>query len=245
MRETNLQAVYTRYAETRPGAPITRRDQLSIREPVFRKFFLPVLPPNREAKILDIGCGYGEFLCFLARMGYTQTLGIDLDSRELAVARSLGVRNVRQAEIASALREYHEEFEVISALDVLEHVPKARVFEFLSLVLAALRPGGTFLCQVPNLAAFYAPLFYMDFTHETPFTATSLKQALQMAGLDDVHIHPMGPVAHGLRSAVRSSLWWTISFGLRLIQFVESARWDPLASIYTAAMYAVAKKGRA
>jgi len=245
MRETNLEATYARYAETRPGAAVTRQDQLSVREPVFRRFFLPALPPNRQAKILDVGCGYGEFLIFLARMGYTQTFGIDLDSRELAVARSFGVSNVRQAEIMSALREYREEFEVISALDVLEHVPKARVLECLSLVLAALRPGGTFLCQVPNLAAFYAPLFYMDFTHETPFTATSLKQALQIAGFSNVRIHPMGPVAHGLKSAVRSSLWWTITFGLRIIQFVESARWDPLASIYTAAIYAVAKKGPA
>jgi len=242
MRENQLEAVYTRYAETRPGDAVTGQARLSIRLPVFRKFFMPVLSSNKEAKILDVGCGYGEFLSFLERRGYSQIQGIDLDAKELEVARSLGVKNVRQAEILSALCDYHGEFDFISALDVLEHVPKDRVLEFLSAVRGALRPGGTFLCQVPNLAAFYAPLFYMDFTHETPFTATSLKQALEMAGFQDVRVHPMGPVVHGLKSAVRSSLWWAISSGLRFIQIVESARWDPLASIYTAAIYAVAKK---
>jgi 2-polyprenyl-3-methyl-5-hydroxy-6-metoxy-1,4-benzoquinol methylase len=243
--EKTLENIYTRYAETRPGEEISQPQQLLIREPVFRKFFAPVLPCDRRAKILDVGCGYGEFLCFLQRMGYTQTLGIDLDSKELQIARSRGAGNLRQAEILSALADYRGEFDVISALDVLEHVPKPRVLEFLKLALGALRPGGTFICQVPNLAAFYSPLYYMDFTHETPFTAMSLKQALEMAEFKDVKVHGMGPVAHGLKSAIRAGLWWAISSGIRFIQFVESARRDPLAGIYTAAIYAVAKKANA
>ena len=60
------------------------------------------------------------------------------------------------------------DFDFISAIDVLEHIPKNEIPEFLDLVRAALRPGGRFLCQVPNLAASYNPIFYMDFSHETP-----------------------------------------------------------------------------
>ena len=61
----------------------------------------------------------------------------------------------------TALADYHGEFDLISALDVSEHVPKPRVVEFLTLALGALRSGGTLLCQVPNLAAFYSPLFFI------------------------------------------------------------------------------------
>lgn len=242
MSERILESVYTRYGETRPGEKFSPSQQLTIREPVFRKFFLPVLPQDRQAKILDIGCGYGEFLCFLRRIGFAQTLGIDLDSKSLEIARSNGAGNLRQAEILTALADYHGEFDLISALDVLEHVPKPRVVEFLTLALGALRSGGTLLCQVPNLAAFYSPLFYMDFTHETPFTAMSLKQALEMANFNEVKVYPMGPVAHGFKSAIRTGLWRVINSGFRWIQIVESARRDPLASIYTAAIYAVARK---
>ena len=244
MQGTSLEEIYARYSRTRPGiSAINGPDKLiSIRKSVFRKFFLPFLPADKNARILDIGCGYGEFLSFLTQMGYTQASGIDLDPTGLEVARNLGVKNVRQAQSLLALREYHEEFDIISAIDVLEHVPKARVLEFLGLVHEALRPGASFLCQVPNLAAFYTPLFYMDFTHETPFTAKSLKQALEIANFGDVRVYPMGPVVHGLKSAIRASLWWMISSGFRFIQLVESARWDPLDSIFTAAIFTVAKK---
>ena len=70
----------------------------------------------------------------------------------------------------------------------------------------------------------------------------SLKQALEMANFNEVKVYPMGPVAHGFKSAIRTGLWRVINSGFRWIQIVESARRDPLASIYTAAIYAVARK---
>jgi 2-polyprenyl-3-methyl-5-hydroxy-6-metoxy-1,4-benzoquinol methylase len=244
-QESGLEEVYTRYAETRPGGSSRScPDGLFINDPVFEKLFLPFLPINKDARIVDLGCGYGEFLSFLEKMGYTNTFGVDLDPIGLEIARGRGVKNVKQADAILALRESQREFDVISAIDVLEHVPKVKVLEFLRTVYGALRPGGSFLCQVPNLAAFYSPLFYMDFTHETPFTPTSLRQALEIANFEDVRIRPMGPVVHGLKSAVRAGLWWLINSGFRFIQLVESARHDPIDSIFTAAIFAVAKKAQ-
>ena len=134
------------------------------------------------------------------------------------------------------------QFDFISALDVLEHVPKDRVLPLLDLIHGALRPGGRFLCQVPNLAAFYSPLFYMDFSHETPFTATSLKQVLELTGFGNTRIIPMGPVPHGLISATRFVLWRAIAAGLRFIQVIEGGPRDPLSSIYSAAILGVGEK---
>lgn len=236
--------IYAGYAATRPNyhLPTQPSELFSNREPVFRKHFRPLLPVERDARILDLGCGCGEFLYFLQRNGYTNASGVDLSEKQLEVGRTLGVRNLQWGEAASVLAEARGGFDFISAIDVLEHIPKNQVLGLLGQVHTALRPGGRFVCQVPNLAAFYSPLFYMDFSHETPFTAPSLKQALQLAEFANVRVLPLGPVAHNIKSAVRSILWKGITTCLRFIQTVEGGPPDALCSIHTAAILATADK---
>jgi SAM-dependent methyltransferase len=241
---SNADKLYARYAWTRPNyvAPTQSAELLSLREPVFRKHYLPLLPVERDARILDLGCGYGEFCYFLQRNGYMNTRGLDLSDRQLQVGRSLGVWNLQCEDAGVVLAQSRGEFDFISAVDVLEHVPKNNVLELLEQIYSALRPGGRFVCQVPNLAAFYSPLFYMDFTHETPFTAPSLKQTLQLARFEKIRVLPIGPVAHGIKSAVRSILWKGITACLRFVQTVEGGPPGALCSIYTAAILAAADK---
>ena len=240
----HLGRIYERYAETRPhhAAPASAQQMLRGRAEAFRKFFLPILPTEKDAPILDVGCGYGEFLYFVQANGYSNAYGIDLNARQVEAGSSLGVLNLRCGDGRKFLAEKPESFAFISAIDVLEHIPKAQVLDYLGLVHAALLPGGTFLCQVPNLAAFYTPLFYMDFSHETPFTASSLKQALELAGFGQVRVAPMGPVIHGAKSALRFLLWKAIAAGLRFVQTVEGGPRSHLDSIYTAAIYGTAVK---
>jgi SAM-dependent methyltransferase len=238
--------IYSGYAGSRPNyrAPTQATELLARREPVFRKHFLPLLPAERGARILDLGCGYGEFLYFQQRLGYTNASGVDLNDEQLGIGRSLGVRNLERGDAGVVLAGSREEFDFISAIDFLEHVPKNQVLGLLEQVYSALRPGGRFVCQVPNLAAFYSPLFYMDFSHETAFTAPSLKQALQLAHFDNIHVLPIGPVAHGVKSTVRVILWKSIAACLRLVQTIEGGPQDELCSLYTAAIFASADKSR-
>ncbi len=241
---TYADRIYASYSEVRPHHAVPSRpaDLLLGREPVFRKLFAPLLPSSKDAKILDLGCGYGEFIYFLQLNGYTKAMGIDLNEKQLEVGERLGVTNLQRRESGQFLRESAGIFDFISAIDILEHIPKTQVLELLDLVFAALRPSGRFLCQVPNLAAFHTPLFYMDFSHETPFTASSLKQVLELANFANVRVSPMGPVVHGAKSAVRSILWTAIGLSLRLIQTVEAGPGDRLRSIFTSAVFAIGDK---
>jgi len=220
--------MYSRYSEVRPGTrlPDQAASLLSGREAAFRKLFLPFVPVNRDARILDLGCGYGEFLYFLQCKGYASTKGIDLNQGELDLGQTLGVKNLQHADSFEFLRQSCQEFDFISAIDVMEHVPKNRVLEFLDLVRASLRPRGTFLCQVPNAAAFYASYSYGDFSHETCFTASSLKQILELANFVDVGVFPCGPVVLGAKSAVRFVLWKFIVAGIKFVQAVEGGGTD-------------------
>ncbi len=189
-----------------------------------------------------MGSGYGEFLYFLQRQGYDKAAGVELDPKQVEIGRSLGVRNLTCGDARQLLQESLGQLDFISAIDVLEHFPKEKALELLNLIYAALRPGGRFLCQVPNAATFYLPLFYMDFTHETPFAPSSLKQALEMAGFVNVRVSGMGPVVHGVKSAVRFVLWKLIEACLRFVQTVEAGPGDDLRRIFTATIFAVADK---
>jgi len=235
---------FERYADLRPGrhAPSSPSELLAGVEPVFRKFFVPVLPSRKDARVLDLGCGYGEFLYFLQREDYDRAAGVDLDPKQVEVARNLGVKNLRCGDGRAMLMGSPGEFDFVSAIDVLEHFPKDEAVDLLSLVYAALRPGGRFLCQVPNAAAFYLPLIHMDFTHETFFTAPSLKQVLEMAGFVNVRVAGMGPVGHGVKSGLRVVLWKAIEGCLRFIQVVEAGPGNGLRHIFTATIFAVAEK---
>src|SRR6266566_4821560 len=236
--------MYSQYARVRPNhaAPNSLADILGS-ELVFRKSFSPWLPTSKDAKMLDLGCGYGEFVYFLQREGYARAMGVDRNVQQAEVARKLGVANLHCVKAQEFLRRSLNEFDFISAIDVLEHIPKSEVPEFLDLVRAALRPRGRFLCQVPNLAAFYNQLFYKDFSHETPFTPSSLKQILELTDFTNVQVFPIGPVVHGAKSAVRYVIWEAVSVVLRFVQTVEGGLRVPLDSIFTAAIFATAAKG--
>lgn len=240
---TRSAPVHGCYSDTRPNyLPPTSLEDLLSREPTFRHRYLPLLPEDRQAAILEIGCGCGELLYFMQREGYRNACGVDFDCRQVQLGQRLGIKNIIAARAEDILADRQEVFDSIVAIDVLEHVPKAKIIEFLALVRESLRLGGRFVCQVPNLTAFYLPHFYMDFTHEAPFTAASLKQVLSMAGFGDVRVRPANPVPHGFKSSLRAILWKGLSWSFRFIAAVEAGPQPELNSIFTSAIVAVAKK---
>ena len=77
---------------------------------------------------------------------------------------------------------------------------------------AALRPGGVLVARVPNaVSPFGGHIRYGDFTHETWFTARSVRQLAAATGFRPVTVLSCPPVAHGLVSAARVAVWKPIS----------------------------------
>ena len=81
----------------------------------------PYLPSDRNARILEIGCGMGYTLTLLQEMGYTRAEGIDIDPGQTKACetKKLNITLVNDSE--AFLRERPESYEIIIALDVLEH----------------------------------------------------------------------------------------------------------------------------
>ena len=154
----------------------------------FAEWYYDCLPSNREAKILDIGCGDGKFLFFLRQHGYTNMEGLEMDSRlaDLTVKRvSCPVHVV--SDTLEFLDCNQNRYDAICMNDVLEHIPKSDTISFLAAVRESLMPGGNLVVNVPQVSGFTSLYCrYNDFTHETIFTEMSLRQVLLLARFSDI-----------------------------------------------------------
>jgi predicted TPR repeat methyltransferase len=144
--------------------------------------------------ILDLGCGSGVLLGWLAQQSGASALGIDGSAGQVEAARVCSpYLDIRRADALPFLRDHPAEFGAIFCMDVLEH--QATLDECLELVEVsqeALAMGGAFVCKVPNGANLTGShLRYLDLTHERAFTSSSVLQLLEAAGLEECEIIPL------------------------------------------------------
>lgn len=102
-------------------------------------------------RLVDIGCGGGLISEPMARLGAAVT-GIDPSPVNIEVAKAhAGERGLAidyRATTAEALHEAGERFDVVLALEVVEHV--SDVAAFLTLVADLVRPGGLVVVATLN-----------------------------------------------------------------------------------------------
>jgi SAM-dependent methyltransferase len=98
-----------------------------------------------DATILEIGCGTGHNLEMIGRYGALEAVELDDDARALASKR-LG-RPVRAGKLPDIADEIGRTFDLVTLLDVLEHIPDDR--EALAAIVRLMKPGGKLLLTVP------------------------------------------------------------------------------------------------
>jgi 2-polyprenyl-3-methyl-5-hydroxy-6-metoxy-1,4-benzoquinol methylase len=151
------------------------------------RILLPYLPENKAAKILEIGPGNGLTLKLLAEMGYTNTVGLEVDKNLAMAARANGINvdHVAESALVDALTAHENSFELVFCMHVIEHVPKDQQIGFVRAAGQSLTTDGYFVCETPNALGATANYFrYNDWTHTSIFTPASLRFLYRTAGLD-------------------------------------------------------------
>ncbi|HVU18595.1 MAG TPA: class I SAM-dependent methyltransferase [Candidatus Didemnitutus sp.] len=173
------------YAKFHPDDPAHRHGLRLLHH----RMLGPLLPADRDAPILDVGCGRGYALEDVRALGYTSLTGVDTDAGQVAFSRSLGLVVDQPMDTVAWLRERPSSFAVILLMDVLEHIPRGRQLEFLLAVAQALRPGGRVILTVPNAASAIASFwFHNDTTHQSSFTGESLTHLLEQSRLLPINV---------------------------------------------------------
>jgi 2-polyprenyl-3-methyl-5-hydroxy-6-metoxy-1,4-benzoquinol methylase len=189
---------------------------------VYRRDIRPLLPPPAAGPVVDIGCGRGELVRLLQADGFDAE-GIDISPEQAALARTAGVARVRQGDFRAILAAHPAHYAAITATDLLEHLTKPEVLQTFDDVAAALAPGGVFVGRVPNaVSPLGGHIRDGDFTHQTSFTARSIRQLAAAAGFGMVLVRSCPPVAHGLPSVVRVMVWQAVSACHRIALAAET-----------------------
>jgi predicted TPR repeat methyltransferase len=214
--------------------------KITAYSPTLNYYYCRHLPKDKSARILDIGCGDGNFVYHLKQLGYTNSTGIDISEEQVAKGRSMGIDNLHCADMMHFLNTNTEAFDVIFAKDVIEHFTRDEVFEILPLICRNLKLNGRFIMQVPNgQGYFHTSIFYGDYTHEMAYTESSINQVMLNTGFSSVRCYPTGPVPTGVVSLVRFLLWKAFSLRLKFWKMVETG--SP-RGIFTSNIIAVTEK---
>ncbi len=119
-------------------------------------FKQPPYKNSKGKKLLDLGCGTGEFLVVAQNLGY-KVYGVDFNKYAVEIARNyLGLKNVFQEDIFNFLENRKSEFDVITGFEIFEHVDEPK--KFLELIYRALKPNGYLILSFPNRNRYWGKI---------------------------------------------------------------------------------------
>lgn len=180
------------------------------------------LPDDRGAAVLDAACGDGKLLSFFLRRGFNNVHGVDLSPEQVALARQV-LPSVAREDVRTYLASRPKAFDLIVALDLIEHLTRDEALDFLQLANASLRPGGRLVLQTPNGASpWVGTVYFSDMTHEVCYTAVSLGAFLRISGFHQAEFRECDPTVLGVRSAARAGAWRIIRAFRQVISMVET-----------------------
>ncbi len=156
------------------------------------------LPLPADARILDAGCGSGRTLVELARYG-GEVSGIELNDDAAELARRRGLGEVRVGRLEE-LPWDDAAFDLITCLDVIEHVPDD-VAALVELRRVA-RPGGWLLVTVPAYQALWSRHDEANH-HFRRYSRSMLRGAARSAGWEIERVSSFNSLLLAPAAAVR------------------------------------------
>lgn len=132
----------------------------------YLNFCLDKLKSIQFCSLLDVGCGDGRFL-YEAKKVFpgTNLLGIDFSQRAISLAKAINpdiefiYGDVRKISL-------NDEYDVVTLIEVLEHIPPTEIPSFLQTLYGYLKIDGKLIITVPSDNLELNPKHYQHFAVE-------------------------------------------------------------------------------
>jgi SAM-dependent methyltransferase len=173
---TDLRQIY----ERRFDAGLTYRNE--VWKILTSQFFQRFVP--RGASVLDLGCGYGEFINNI-ECGAKHAMDLNPSARGHLQD---GIHLLQQS-CAEPWKIENDSLDVVFTSNFFEHLPdKAALSLTLREAWRCLKPEGQIICLGPNIK--FLPGKYWDFwDHHLPLTEQSLAEGLELIGFKITHCY--------------------------------------------------------
>lgn len=137
-------------------------------------------------RVLDIGCGNGEFLQILQEADH-EGVGVDIDPAMVQQCQVQGL-TAHEADVVTWLPTQAGQYDAIFSSNVIEHLDAKTVQAIVEGAYAALRPGGMLLLGTPNPESAIVQLYeyWRDPTHVRLYSRQLLEFFLDNAGFEAV-----------------------------------------------------------
>jgi 2-polyprenyl-3-methyl-5-hydroxy-6-metoxy-1,4-benzoquinol methylase len=135
----------------------------------------------QDKSVLDCATGKG-YGAFILSHHAKKVVGIDLNDNSLKIASEsfLGINHlIYKKQDIFTLSNLGEKFDLITAFEVIEHIPHERTVEFLKSLYEALNPGGVLLISTPNHDVVLKSGVHVPVFHINNFKAQDLKSYLE------------------------------------------------------------------
>lgn len=144
------------------------------------------LSPKIKPKILDVGCGWGNFLQIL-NDNQLPYLGIDVSKEAIAICRKNAL-NCQRADFIKLSKSHRQKYSLITFFQVIEHLKNP--LEYLKAAKKLLKKNGILLITTPNnnspLRTLFGPKWsvYNTPSHYFFYSKKSLGRLLKIAGFN-------------------------------------------------------------
>lgn len=185
--------------------------------------YLPLIKKyDKSCEILELGCGPGYMLEYLRRVGYKNVKGIDVSPEQVEFASSRGIK-VEEADVFEYLNRNTGKYDIIIALDFIEHFTIEELIKLSGLIFGSLKQGGMLLLHTPNAQGFFpGRIMYGDLTHRTFFNPNSLKQLFNMAGFSRIEVYETSPAPGNIKGKMNLLAWKFLRLLLNMMKTMET-----------------------
>lgn len=112
----------------------------------YLKHVTEIINELKPKSILDAGCGDGRLFSLL-EVDVDRCVGVDLSEKAIRFARAF---NPKAEFLVKDIKDIDETFEVVTAIEVIEHIPDDKVMSFIKAMEEKTKPEGHVIISVPT-----------------------------------------------------------------------------------------------
>lgn len=191
-KQKNLDDFYVEFETLFRGEKADIKERLKVYLPYLK--FIQAQNKQTRMKVIDVGCGRGEWLELLDEHGIP-AMGVDLNAAMVDACTSVGL----YAKCADAIQVLEDlpagSIAGVTAFHLIEHLPFAQLIALFDAAKAALCEGGVIIFETPNPENLKvgACNFYLDPTHLNPIVPQVAEFMAKQRGFKHAEILRLHP----------------------------------------------------